>query len=314
MQVESRLSGVPLQSLSMAEVQSRNLGATAPTQVVPQDVLPLSADSMQVRVPGLHGGVLLPVQVCVVFAEHAQLESALSAVPLQSLSLVDVQSRAWAFVAPTQVPHAELAQVWVPALQIPTAAGPHPRVVPLTQVQPSCGCPLQLSSFVVSQPSAGAGPTAPVHGPQALVFLSAATTQACEPALQGPLPSWPGCCPQAWVAPDLQAQTASLVLSGWPSQSLSAVEVQSRVAGITAPTQAPHDPAVQVCVPRLQIPTLAAGPQAWVVPATQVHPSFGTPLQLSSLPVSQVSFAAGATPPLQAPQVLVFLSAATAHV
>jgi len=111
MQVESRLSGVPLQSLSMAEVQSRNLGATAPTQVVPQDVLPLSADSMQVRVPGLHGGVLLPVQVCVVFAEHAQLESALSAVPLQSLSLVDVQSRAWAFTAPTQVPHAEFAQV-----------------------------------------------------------------------------------------------------------------------------------------------------------------------------------------------------------
>jgi hypothetical protein len=47
---------------------------------------------------------------------------------------------------------------------------------------------------------------------------------------------------------------------------------------------------------------------------TQLHPSLGTPLQLSSLPVSQVSFAAGATLPLQAPQVLVFLSAATAHV
>ena len=103
------------------------------------------------------------------------------------------------------------------------------------------------------------------------------------------------------------------MLSGRPSQSLSAVEVQSRTAGITAPTQAPQAPAVQVCVPRLQIPTPAAGPHAWVAPVTQLHPSFGTPLQLSSFPVSQVSFVAGGTPPLQAPQVLVFLSAATAH-
>jgi hypothetical protein len=194
---------------------------------------------------------------------------------------------------------------------MPMVAGPHPRVVPLTQVHPSVGTPLQLLSFMGSQVSAGAGPTAPVQVPQALVFLSAAIAQVCEPALHGPFPSWPGCCPQASAAPDLQAQTASLVLSGRPSQSLSAVEVQSRAAGITAPTQTPQEPAVQVCVPRLQIPTLAAGPHACVAPATQLHPSFVTPLQLSSLPVSQVSLAAGPTPPLQAPHVLVFLSAAT---
>jgi len=109
----------------------------------------------------------------------------------------------------------------------------------------------------------------------------------------------------------LQAQTASLVLSGLPSQSLSAVDVQSRAPGMTAPTQVPQAPAVQVWVPRLQIPTFAAGPHACVAPVTQLHPSFGTPLQLSSLPVSQVSLAAGPTLPLQAPHVLVFLSAAT---
>jgi len=72
---------------------------------------------------------------------------------------------------------------------MPIAAGPHPRVVPLTHVHPSVGTPLQLLSFMGSQVSAGAGPTAPLHAPQALVFLSAAITQVCEPALQGPLPS-----------------------------------------------------------------------------------------------------------------------------
>ena len=122
--------------------------------------------------------------------------------------------------------------------------------------------PLQLSSLVASQVSAAAGPTAPVHVPQALDFLSEATTQVCEPALQGPLPSLPGCWLQAWVAPDVQPQTASTVLSGKPSQLLSAAEVQSRAVAWTAPTQAPQAPAVQVCVPRLQIPTLADGPHA----------------------------------------------------
>ncbi len=114
----------------------------------------------------------------------------LSGRPLQSLSSVDVQSRAFAVTAPVQVVgHVALTQVWVPGLQIPIAAGPHARVVPLTHVQPSWRMPLQLSSLVASQPSAGAGPTEPLHAPQALDFLSAATTQVCDPALHGPLPS-----------------------------------------------------------------------------------------------------------------------------
>ena len=95
----------------MVDVQSRAFGAMTPEQVVLQEVLVLSADKRQVLIPALHGGVLLPGQVIVVLAGQAQVESMLSGVPLQSLSLADVQSRAWAFVAPTQVPHAELAQV-----------------------------------------------------------------------------------------------------------------------------------------------------------------------------------------------------------
>lgn len=183
---------------------------------------------------------------------HAHVVSALSGVPLQSLSLMEVQSRA-------------------PAV------------------------------------------TAPVQAPQTLDFLSVDTVQLWEPALQGPLPSLPGWVLQTRVAPEVQPQTESTVLSGDPSQSLSAAEVQSRAAACTAPLQSPQLPPVQVWIPRLQIPTAAAGPQAWVVPATQVHPSLGTPLQLSSLPGSQVSFAAGATPPEQVPHVLVFLSVATAQ-
>jgi len=127
----------------------------------------------------------------VVPAGHAQVvESRLSGRPLQSLSVVDVQSRAFAVTAPVQVVgHVALAQIWVPGLQIPIAAGPHARGVPLTHVQPSWKAPLQLSSFIASHPSAGAGPTEPMHAPQALDFLSVATTQVCDPALQGPWPS-----------------------------------------------------------------------------------------------------------------------------
>jgi hypothetical protein len=93
--------------------------------------------------------------------------------------------------------------------------------------------------------------------------------------------------------------TTSIVLSGNPSQSLSAVDVQSRAALLTAPTQAPQTPLAQVAVPGLQIPT-AAGPQACVSPLTQGQPSFGDPLQFESSPLTvQSSLVAGAM--LQAP-------------
>jgi hypothetical protein len=258
--------GMPLQLASLPRVEQASAvaGSTCPTHVVPQVVLALSADKMHVRVPDLHDPVLLPGHGPVEPAGHTHVVvSWLSGRPLQSLSSVDVQSRAFAATAPVQiVGQVALTQICVPGLQIPIAEGPHDRVVPLTQVQPSWGTPLQLSSLVGSQPSADAGPTEPTHAPQALDFLSAATAQVCAPALHGPLPSWAGCWPQACVAPDVQAQTASIVLSGCPSQSLSSVEVQSRAAGSTAPTQVPQAPPAQVCEPFLQIPTAAAGPQA----------------------------------------------------
>jgi len=103
-------------------------------------------------------------------------------------------------------------------------------VLPSTQVQPSLGLPLQLSSLPGVQASAAAGPTLPVHVPHALVLRSVATTQVWVPALQRPLPSWPACSPQGRVVVAAQTHTASRVLSGSPSQSLSAADVQSRAA------------------------------------------------------------------------------------
>src|SRR3954469_23351946 len=105
----------------------------------------------------------------------------------------------------------------------------------------------------------------------------------------------PGWALQAWLVELPHLHTTSMVLSGEPSQSLSAVEVQSRAALLTAPTHAPQTPPAQVAVPGLQIP-MAAGPHAWVSPLTQGQPSFGEPLQFESSPLTvQSSLAAGAT-------------------
>ena len=52
-----------------------------------------------------------------------------------------------------------------------------------------------------------------------------------------------------------------------------------------APLQLPHTPFPHTCVPALQLP------HPRDVPLMQVQPSFATPLQLSSLPGSHVSFA-----------------------
>src|SRR4029079_1761702 len=96
----------------------------------------------------------------------------------------------------------------------------------------------------------------------------------------------------------------SIVLSGRPSQSLSAVDVQSRVDLLTAPTHAPQTPFVQVATPGLQMPT-ASGPHAWVLPVTHGQPSFLMPFQLASSPVTaQLSAEAGRT--LQALHLPVF--------
>jgi len=52
----------------------------------------------------------------------------------------------------------------------------------------------------------------------------------------------------------LHWQTLSSVLSGFPSQSLSFGDVQSRVVGPADPVHIDHTPPVQVCVPALQTP------------------------------------------------------------
>src|SRR4029453_8428658 len=108
-------------------------------------------------------------------------------------------------------------------------------VTPLLQRQPSLGVPEQLSSLPCTQVSPAAGPTDPVQVPQAEDILSEATTQLCEPALHGPLPSRPGRVLQPGEPPLGPWQIVSIVLSGRPSQSLSIGEVQSRVDLLTAP-------------------------------------------------------------------------------
>jgi len=98
-----------------------------------------------------------------------------------------------------------------------------------------------------------------------------------------PLPSNPEWALHACCCAGLHWQTLSSVLSATPLQSLSRLELQSRVAATTAPTQAPQTPALQVLVPGLQMPT-AMGPQPCTAPSLQAQPSFGVPLQLASSP------------------------------
>ena len=96
-------------------------------------------------------------------------------------------------------------------------------------------------------------------------------------------------------------------LSAVPLQSLSFDDVQSRAAGSTLPTQGPQALPEHVDVPDLHIPTVAC-PQDCVVPFTQGHPSLATPLQLLSLPGSQVSLPLLSTQPTHWPSTQVALS------
>ena len=102
----------------------------------------------------------------------------------------------------------------------------------------------------------------------------------------------------------LQVHDASMVLSGTPSQSLSAAELQSRALGNTAPSQAAYTKPTQVLVPFRQTPALG-GPHSMTLPSTHVQPSLGTSSQSASLGTRQLSAAGeGPTEPLQAPQSL----------
>jgi hypothetical protein len=125
-----------------------------------QELLPLSADRTQVLSPVVHWAVVAPGQAEVAPTAQVQVESRLSAVPLQSLSFVaEEQSRGWAVTAPGHaVGQVAPVQVCVPGLQMPIAAGPHGRDAPSTQGHPSFGRPSQFASSPgCEQPSLAAG-------------------------------------------------------------------------------------------------------------------------------------------------------------
>jgi hypothetical protein len=148
-----------------------------------------------------------------------------------------------------QAPQTPAVQVAVPGLQIPTAAGPHDWVSPVTQVQPSFGIPLQVaSSPLVEQSSFAAGWT--LQAPQVPALV-----QLCVPAAQ--FPSAPAAAHERGALALVQAQPSL----GVPLQLLSSPATQvSPDAGPTAPVQAPQvDEALslamtQVCVPAVQGP------------------------------------------------------------
>src|SRR5207247_10741517 len=71
----------------------------------------------------------------------------LSAVPLQSLLELEVQSRALGSTLPEHAPQLPFLQVDLPDLQMPTVAWPQSWVAPFTQGQPSLATPLQLLSL-----------------------------------------------------------------------------------------------------------------------------------------------------------------------
>jgi hypothetical protein len=233
----------------MVDVQSRAFGAINPAHAVLHDVLALSADRTHVLLPALQGGVLLPAQGIVVFGVQAQLVSLLSAVPLQSLSMVEVQSRAFGATPGEHAPHAVLVlsadrtQVLVPTLQGGVLFPGQAMVVFAVQVQLVSllsTVPLQSLSMVEVQ-SRAFGATPGEHAPHAVLVLSADRTQVLVPAAQGAV-LFPG---QTIVVFAGQAQVESM-LSGVPLQSLSLVDVQSRAWAFVAPTQVPHAELAQV--------------------------------------------------------------------
>jgi hypothetical protein len=165
--------------LSDAEVQSRVPLFTAPTQA-PQTPF------VQVAVPGLQIPTAAGPQAWVSPVTQGQPSFAL---PLQVASSPFTEQLSAEAGWTLQAPHCPaVEQLCVPLAQFPSApAAAHERGASvLTQAQPSFGVPLQLSSSPFTQVSAAAGPTAPEQAPQVEEVLSAAMTQVCDPALQGP--------------------------------------------------------------------------------------------------------------------------------
>jgi len=200
---------------------------------------------------------------------------------------------------------------------VPQLFVPGPQILPAQVVASASGVQLQalpahlfgalqVSGQVTAVPQLlTAGPHAlPAH---VVARLSATQAQALPEHLFGALQvsGHVTCAPQLLVAGPqaFPAQvTARLshpqgfvpALSAAPSQSLSAFERQSRARAVTAPTHAVgHLPAVQVCTPRLQMPTFAAGPHGRCCPSTHGQPSLGTPLHVASSALVHASAGAG---------------------
>ncbi len=225
----------------------------------------------------------------------------LSGLPSQSLSFEEEQSRVVGSTFPTQLPHCWFAQVWTPGLQIPVAACPHARMVPLTHAHPPFPVPSQESSLpLTSQASLLAAPRILSRRPRMTWSCPRQFCRSGSRPRQIPFPSLPGCSSQARVVPAMQVHAASMVLSGKPSQSLSSADEQLRRPGSMFPWQARHLLSVQVEEPFLQMP-FGSCPQACVRPFVQSHPPFGVPSQSSSLLGSQVSWAAGSGQPTHSP-------------
>lgn len=90
------------------------------------------------------------------------------------------------------------------------------------------------------------------------------------------------------------------------SSSISPLQLSSRplhnslARGLTSPVHGPHWPRLsQSCSPCLQMPTLL--PQTCLCPGVHTQPSSIWPLQLSSMPLPQISRSAGRISPSHAP-------------
>jgi len=153
-------------------------------------------------------------------------------------------------------------EVQIPGLPfVQVVEGPHGHVTgnPLVQAQPSFGLPLQLASLPESQVSAAAGSTCPTQvEPTITLVLSADKVHVFAPGVQDPvlLPV------HGTGLPRVQAVQVESRLSTVPLQSLSSVELQSRVDAVTVPVQAPQVVVVLSAdkmherVPALQMPVL----------------------------------------------------------
>src|SRR5262249_49738032 len=129
-------------------------------------------------------------------------------------------------------------ELHAPGLPFVQVAVPHGHVIgPLIHAQPSFFWLLQLASFPRSQVSAAAGSTCPTQvEPTIVLALSADNVHVFAPGVQGAM-----LLPEHGTGtPGVQTQVDVSWLSGVPLQSLSSVDVQSRVFAVTTPVQPPQ--------------------------------------------------------------------------